>query len=242
MSLWYNITTPSKACCFKQVIFAIRAGLSVLALPHTTDAQQSYLWYTHALDIILSKDVVMRAIIADIVRAIQPYDALEQEHLTATITWLESGAPFCRVAKPAMPPQHLVSYFVLVDPTVNYLLLVDHKKAGLWLPSGGHVEPDEHPAATVTRELREELHLPARFLVPQPIFLTITQTIGATAGHTDVSLWYTLIGDHQQTLQYDQDEFHQIAWFPISALPLARTDPHMQRFAAKLRLYLTRSD
>lgn len=241
MSLWYNITTPSKACCFKQVIFAIRAGLSVLALPHTTDAQQSYLWYTHALDIILSKDVVMRAIIADIVRAIQPYDALEQEHLTATITWLESGAPFCRVAKPAMPPQHLVSYFVLVDPVVDHLLLVDHKQANLWLPGGGHVEPDEHPVVTVTRELWEELRLHARFLVPQPIFLTMTQTVGKSAGHTDVSLWYVLVGDSRQTLQYDQDEFQQIVWFPMNALPLERSDPHMERFVAKLRRYLTPS-
>lgn len=181
----------------------------------------------------------MRTLIADIVRAIRPYDPLEQEHVTATIAWLESGAPFCRVVKPATPPQHLVSYFVLVDPAADSLLLVDHKKAGLWLPSGGHVEPEEHPNATVTRELWEELHLAAHFLFPQPIFLTVTQTVGSSAGHIDVSLWYILRGDSQQALQYDRDEFHQIAWFPIDALPFERTDPHMERFAAKLRHYLT---
>ncbi|MEU4312510.1 NUDIX domain-containing protein [Nocardia sp. NPDC024068] len=30
-------------------------------------------------------------------------------------------------------------------------------KAGLWLPPGGHVEPDEHPARTACREVAEEL-------------------------------------------------------------------------------------
>ncbi len=44
------------------------------------------------------------------------------------------------------------------------LLLVDHKKAGLWLPSGGHVEIDEHPQTTVQREVREELGIEATFL------------------------------------------------------------------------------
>ncbi|MEE3919135.1 NUDIX domain-containing protein [Micromonospora sp. BRA006-A] len=31
----------------------------------------------------------------------------------------------------------------------------------MWLPSGGHVEPGEHPADTVRRELREELGVAA---------------------------------------------------------------------------------
>jgi 8-oxo-dGTP pyrophosphatase MutT (NUDIX family) len=177
-------------------------------------------------------------VIGEIERSNQPFDALEHAHLAATISWVESGAPLCRVAKPDTPPQHLVSYFVLVEPATNRVLLVDHKKAGLWLPSGGHVEPDEHPDATVRRELWEELRLPARFLFPRPLFLTVTQTVGITAGHTDVSFWYVLHGNSRQALQYDQQEFRQIAWFPLDGLPLERTDPHMERFAAKLRYTL----
>ena len=33
-----------------------------------------------------------------------------------------------------------MSYFALIDEQRGKLLLVDHKFAGLWLPSGGHVE------------------------------------------------------------------------------------------------------
>ena len=61
--------------------------------------------------------------------------------------------------KPDVPPKHLVSYFALVDEARGKMLLVDHKLAGLWLPSGGHVEPDEDPRATVVREIAEELNL-----------------------------------------------------------------------------------
>lgn len=180
----------------------------------------------------------MRNSIATIVRAIQPYDGLEAEHIHETLRWIESGALLCRLQKPDVPPQHLVSYFILLDPANQQVLLVDHRKSGLWLPSGGHVEPDEQPQATVEREAQEELRITAQFFLPDPIFLTVTQTVGHTAGHTDVSLWYVLIGDCQQLLDFDHGEFVQIAWFPLQALPSERTDPHLGRFAAKLMSYL----
>jgi 8-oxo-dGTP pyrophosphatase MutT (NUDIX family) len=164
-----------------------------------------------------------------------PLDDLERRHIDATLEWIESGAELCRMVKPATPPMHLVSYFVLVDRERRSLLLVDHKNASLWLPTGGHVEPGEHPADTVRRECREELGIEASFIHPEPFFLTVTTTVGATAGHTDVSLWYLLDGDATRELQFDRDEFHSIQWFDLDNTPTDRTDPHMQRFVRKLR-------
>ena len=149
----------------------------------------------------------MHATIAALIRAISPGDALEAEHITAALTWIASGASLCRIAKPAVPSQHLVAYFVLIAPNQRKLLLVDHKNAGLWLPGGGHVEVGEHPQTTVCRELNEELGIPADFLLTEPFFLTVTQTVGATAGHTDVSLWYLMRGDVAQALTFDAHEF-----------------------------------
>ncbi|HET6833936.1 MAG TPA: hypothetical protein VFH30_08700 [Acidimicrobiales bacterium] len=62
---------------------------------------------------------------------------------------MRSGAPIWRTAKPATPPKHLVAYFVLVDSAAHSCLLVDHRLADLWLPTGGHVEPGEDLASTV---------------------------------------------------------------------------------------------
>ena len=177
----------------------------------------------------------MNLIIAKVVHSIRPHDQLEAAHLQQTLTWIASGAPLFRTQKPATPPQHLVAYFALLDPTHQQLLLVDHKNAGLWLPSGGHVEPDEHPRATVIREAREELNLDAHFLLADPLFLTVTETAGHAARHTDVSLWYVLQGDCTLALAYDPEEFYGIAWFPLTDLPLTQCDPHLGRFAAKLR-------
>ncbi len=180
------------------------------------------------------QNLTLRQTIAALVRAIAPHDELERQQIATVVSWIDAGAPLFRIAKPDVPPQHLVAYFTLVDPGHRRLLLVDHINAGLWLPSGGHVELGEHPRATVQRELAEELGLAADFLYPDPLFVTVTQTVGATAGHTDVSLWYALRADSTQPIEFDRAEFHGVQWFDVASLPLERADPHLGRFAAKL--------
>ncbi|MDR7194572.1 NUDIX hydrolase [Luteimonas terrae] len=175
----------------------------------------------------------MQEIVLAELRTISPLDDLEGEHLADAIAWVESGVEFCRVAKPATPPKHLVSYFAVVDE--EHVLLVDHRNARLWLPTGGHVEPGEHPRETVRRELREELGLaPTRALAP-PLMVTCTLTVGLAAGHTDVSLWYVVQADRTEPLRFDEQEFRDARWFRFDDVPFEKSDPHMRRFIAKLR-------
>ena len=176
--------------------------------------------------------------IAKIVMSIEPLDDLERDHRDSTLEWIRSGAPIFRARKPDVPPKHLVSYFALVDEPRGKLLLVDHKLAGLWLPSGGHVEPDEDPTATVVRELSEELGLAADFVQAQPLFITVTRTVGEGGGHTDISLWYVLRGDSSRAIEFDRGEFHGVRWFGFDEIPFERSDPHMRRFVGKLRAML----
>jgi 8-oxo-dGTP diphosphatase len=164
---------------------------------------------------------------------IHAFDAVEQQQLQAARAWVDSGAALCRTARPATPPMHLVSYVVLIDGP--QLLLVDHRNAQLWLPAGGHVEPDEHPRLAAARELQEELGVALEQPAGPPRMLTISDTVGLTAGHTDVSLWYVVPVSSQRPLQWDRGEFQGVRWFGFDDLPLARCDPHLARFVAKLR-------
>lgn len=41
------------------------------------------------------------------------------------------------------------------------VLLIEHKKLGVWLCPGGHVEPNERPDEAALRELKEEMGLAA---------------------------------------------------------------------------------
>lgn len=173
------------------------------------------------------------------VAKIQPVDNLEHTHVNDVLRWIDSGANLFRIAKPDKPPKHLVSYFVLIDPVHRSILLGDHIKAQLWLPSGGHVELNEHPRETVIREAQEEINQEARFLKnnDSPFFVTVTETIGLTPGHIDVSLWYLLRGDIHAPLTFDRGEFNDMNWFSFDEILESHPaifDPHMQRFTKKL--------
>jgi 8-oxo-dGTP diphosphatase len=168
------------------------------------------------------------------VSGVDPGDEVEASHRADTLAWLESTDDVFRRVKPATPPRHLVSYVVLVD--ADAVLLVDHLNAGLWLPPGGHVEPDEHPVETACRELAEELGVVDAELDEQPAFLTVTRTVGIDAGHTDVSLWFVVAGRRAQPLTIDRREFREARWWSLADVdeaPPERFDPHFARFLMK---------
>jgi 8-oxo-dGTP diphosphatase len=174
----------------------------------------------------------MRNPIRGEISAISALDALETQHIADALAWVDSGAELFRLAKPATPPKHLISYFAVVDE--GHILLVDHKNAQLWLPPGGHVEPGEHPRATVLREMQEELGFAPAHTITAPLMLTITETVGFTARHVDVSLWYVVRASRAQTICFDAEEFNAVHWFPFEEAPLDRSDPHLARFIKKL--------
>ena len=183
----------------------------------------------------------MRAKIIDLIKSIRPFDELEKTHIEDAINWINSGVEIFRIEKPDIPPKHLVSYFVLYDYHKNKIMLVDHIKAGLWLPSGGHVEKNEHPNTTVEREIQEELSMSAKFFSSDPLFITQTVTVGKTAGHTDVSLWYLLSADSEKPIQYDLGEFNGYKWFTFKEVldtPIEKLDRYMHRFMKKLEASL----
>lgn len=181
--------------------------------------------------------------IHDEITGIKPFDALEEAHIADASAWVKSGANIFRIAKPDTPPKHLVSYFVLIDPDHKSLLLGDHVKSQLWLPSGGHVEINEHPKDTVIREAREELGMDATFLRgnDHPFFITVTKTNAFSAYHTDVSFWYLLKGKLHQHVNFERREFNDMTWYTFDEILQSHPaifDPHMQRFTQKLAAYL----
>lgn len=171
------------------------------------------------------------AVIATLISALTPRDALEAAHQADALAWLASTDDVYRRVKPATPPKHLVSYVVPTDPETGDILLVDHRNAKLWIPPGGHVDPGEHPAATAARELSEELGVTGA--APLPTFLTVTVTVGVDAGHTDVSLWFPAAVRRDELLRVDEGEFAGVRWWSRTELTAAspdRFEPHLGRY------------
>lgn len=186
----------------------------------------------------------MRAAVTAALEFAGPWDAREAEDVMFVGSWAASGAPLCRTGKPDQPSTHLVSYFVVLDEAAGNLLLVDHRKAGLLLPPGGHCEVgDGTPWRTVEREQPEEFRVPAtasRQLGTQPFFTTVTQTQGP-ATHTDVSLWHLSLASEESVTWYDAEEFSAIRWMGIDAVlntPVELLDPELHRATRKLTTLL----
>lgn len=186
-------------------------------------------------------DPAARARVRELVARIRPLDATEERHRSETLAWIDRGAPLWRTVKPATPPEHLVAYAVVVDPAADAVLLIDHRLSGRWLPPGGHVEPGEDPAVTARRELHEELGLDPEPLASTgglPALVSRTVTVGATAGHVDVSLWHVFASScPADELRPDPAEIGEVRWWPTSTVrhgPGTRFDPHLPRMLAKL--------
>ncbi|MFI7492932.1 NUDIX hydrolase [Micromonospora echinaurantiaca] len=185
--------------------------------------------------------------IRTLVEALTPADELEAQHQAECLAWLAETHDIFRREKPRTPSPHLVAYFLLHDETDGSVLLVDHRKAGLWLPSGGHVEPGEHPAETVRREVMEELGVPAVFhprFGEHPTFLTVTRTVGPLEEqHVDVSLWFVLSGSRNQKLVPDSGEFRSVRWWTpeeVADADPATVEPHLGRMLGKLGSFARR--
>lgn len=173
-----------------------------------------------------------------LITGIPALDEREAADKQDALDWITSGAPLYRIQKPDVPPKHLVSYFAIVDPKTNKILLQDHLLAKRWLPAGGHVDPSEDPAETVKRECEEELSIPAEFHGDaRPHFITVTTTNGQ-GEHTDVSLWYLLKADEATPLTIEPGKFAEVRWWGIDEVlhsPIALFDPELHRFIGKLR-------
>ncbi len=174
------------------------------------------------------------AAVARLISGLEPVDDLTRSHRDQALAWLAVTDDIYRRVSPATPPTHLVVYVVLQDPTDAAVLLVRHRKAGLWLPTGGHVEPGEDPRNTVRREAREELGIDVAGRIRVPTFVTVTPTVGSVdTRHTDVSLWYAIRSSRSEPLTPDWTEFFETRWWTpaeVTAAPSATLEPHLLHY------------
>ncbi|GAA3298413.1 NUDIX domain-containing protein [Dactylosporangium vinaceum] len=188
-----------------------------------------------------------RGVVHDLVAGVVPVDEREAADRADILAWIASGAGLYRRTPPADPPKHLVTYFLPYHAGTDAVFLVEHRKAGLLLPPGGHVESDEPPWDTVVREAQEELGVVARPhpLTPdrRPLFVTVTPTVGPHS-HLDATLWWLLDLDPAQRIAADPGEFSGWGWHPrreVAGWPAGRTDPELGRFLSKVEHLTTRT-
>ena len=121
------------------------------------------------------------------------------------------------------PPAHLTASTLVLNPSLDRVLLTLHAKARMWLQFGGHFEPgDTGVLAAAAREAREESGLPALTLHSELVHLDrhrlLATGFGRCAEHLD--LRYAAVADDADTYAVS-DESLDVAWWPVAALPPA---------------------
>ena len=134
-----------------------------------------------------------------------------------------------RLTRDENPTSHFCAYFAAFNPNTKQVFIGHHKKSGLWLFNGGHIDPNESVATTLTREMSEEWGIQ---FVPEgfPFIITITEIKSNPAGrpckrHFD--LWYKIPINIEPLFDKEklETEFYECRWMNISEAVNLVTDP-----------------
>lgn len=123
------------------------------------------------------------------------------------------------------PRTHFCVYFLPYDRETRKVFIIHHKKSGLWLSPGGHIDKGETLMVTLNREIDEELGVKNKLREEiKPFLLTITPI-----KHTNVSckehldIWYQ-IPMTENEININPSEFLDSRWVTLTEARVLITD------------------
>lgn len=129
------------------------------------------------------------------------------------------------------PQSHFCVYFAGYDPEAKKIFIGHHKKSGLWLFNGGHIDVGETPEEALEREMGEEWGVKIKLEdIGKPRLLTVTPidrpNIKCTK-HYDIWFFVPLSEAVFKPDQASLDtEFHTTSWKDIEEGRGLITDPN----------------
>lgn len=137
------------------------------------------------------------------------------------------------------PVSHFCALVAVYDPRNKKVFAVNHRKAGMWLFPGGHIEENELPKENVIREIKEELGLDVTLEQVQGPFgmqiIDIENPKVACKEHYDT--FYVLEKPDQEMI-VDMRECSEFGWFTIPEVLEKITDDYYVRSVEKFVKYI----
>ncbi len=140
------------------------------------------------------------------------------------------------------PSSHFCLYFAAYDKLNKEVFLGHHKKSGLWLFNGGHIDENENLITTLTREINEEWgykKIPAHIEIYKPDLITVTpisNQIQPCKEHFDI--WYFINMSKNTFTPSDHNlkvEFFAYKWLNFSEARNLVKDPATLQAIAKMQ-------
>jgi ADP-ribose pyrophosphatase YjhB (NUDIX family) len=157
---------------------------------------------------------------------ISAFDALEDADIKETTEWLKASVA---IHKPQNMNQHLGVIFLVVSQDGKETFLLHHRKAGVWLPPGGHVKEGQGFQEAVLEEMKEEIGVELPFRDDKPYFFVKTLTRGANAGHIDATAWFIAQADNTEQFTFDAKEALDGSWFKMDEIVKNPEFAHIER-------------
>jgi 8-oxo-dGTP diphosphatase len=123
------------------------------------------------------------------------------------------------------------------------VLLIHHKKLGMWLPPGGHIDRDETPDEAVEREFREELNLKVEILnrsripmegnVKKQLALPLHVNVHNVGDHEHCCFFYACRTKSPEKIKLNKKELNDFKWFSLDELNQKYISPDVRNIAKK---------
>ena len=160
------------------------------------------------------------------IAALDPVDERERVSIESAL------AALARLPRPFdehADPTHVTASAIVIG--ARGVLLHRHKRLGIWMQPGGHVDVDEAPELAAVREVAEETGLTVHH-AGEPVIVHV-DVHDAAKGHVHLDLRYLLTGDDRDPAP-PEGESPDVAWFDWDAA-LAAADPGLAGGLRKVR-------
>lgn len=148
-----------------------------------------------------------------------------------------------------MVTKHFVATGFVMNLDHSKMLMVHHKKLNKWAAPGGHVEPDETPAETALREIREETGVKAFVLdhqfaeicpsggketqleMPFVILSEYVPQHGTAEAHCHLDFVFLCEADENEMLNRQRAEVNEARWMTWKEVLECNTFESIKNFA-----------
>lgn len=136
---------------------------------------------------------------------------------------------------------HFVTMAVVLNETMDKVLMVYHNIFSDWTLPGGHADGDVDLLRVAEKEVMEETGIKHLTPISEKIFsVDILPVMGHmkkgqyVSAHTHLTVSYLFTANERETVRVKPDENSEVRWMPLSEIECAVKEEHMKNIYLKM--------